>query len=116
MASNLTLYDNAGNPVVVSGEDMKGFISSQNRTWSNLVGLRSLNTIYTNNTDSIIQVQVSSVKTEATQCSLDLYVNNVIICRSYGRYGEYGVSADIPIGATYKVTSNYAIQIWTELR
>ena len=121
MASSITLYDEDGSPVVVSGEDMKGLGGmGVGQTWQDMTASRAYNTVYTNNTSRPIMISMNSTLTITDQALL--VIGGVTV--SYSRNGDitgtiYGnILGIVPVGATYEVqkVNTPTIFQWAELR
>jgi len=91
------------------------------QTWQNVIGSRSLDVTYTNNTGRPIQVSIS-LNNVSTSTFFYFYVDAVIVS-GQGRNGSNNsasIFAIIPNGSTYKVDtvvggSGFTISGWTEL-
>ncbi len=122
MASNLTLYDSAGNPVVVSGEDMKGLGGiGVDQTWQDMSGSRTFDVVYTNNTGRPIMIAIEQYLEGSWN---DTMIDGVKVTQSYSSTGveaRYHQSFIIPNGSTYELHKKTAGAInsigkWMELR
>lgn len=87
------------------------------QTWQNVTESRALGTTYYNLTGKPILVSVATIAAGGA-ANTNMTVNGVSIIGVYGSSGYAGgyVCGIVPVGASYSVTSGYAIRSWTELR
>lgn len=86
------------------------------QTWQNLTASRALNTTYTNSTGRPILVGVYTYTGGPNY--VELVINGNVVSVSSGGTVTYegGVYGVVPVGATYRATSNSGLQTWCELR
>lgn len=88
--------------------------------WQQLTGSRLINTDYTNNTPSPIQVVVGG-QTSGTNGGASLTINATVVglCTwanfTVGNY-PWSLSAIVPVGGVYRVAGQGTISNWAELR
>ena len=116
MSSSITLYDDAGNPVVVSGEQMKSmFVTKQ---WVDETLNRAEGTDYVNTELYPITVSVSYNCVGATNATLLVDGKEVANAGSGG--GDTAVVdtmvAIIPAGSTYSVDNYSTLYNWFEYK
>ena len=116
MSSNITLYDDADNPVVVSGEDMKGLGGiGVDQTWQDMKASRAINTDYINDTTRPIMVNITG---GSANVDFYVFVDSVRIAWSIRESGSSNtMSFIVPVGSVYKLeVSSATIGVWSELR
>lgn len=126
MASSIDLYDDLGNPVSLTGEDVKQLLANNvglgvNQVWSDFQASRIFGTTYTNNTGRAISISVQFVTINAYD-QLELLIDGV----GRGKAGTSVTSAGlvftltgiIPPGSTYSITQTGVVTLhsWNELR
>jgi len=119
MASSITLYDDLGNPVVVSGEDMKGLGGiGVGQTWQDMTASRAGSTEYTNSTEKPIMINVYTDNSTALEWLL-LIVDSLTIATNSKAATTSAtgicVTGIIPAGSTYQVNASETLK-WFELR
>ena len=92
------------------------------QTWQNVIGSRSLGTIYYNTTNRPILVEVGALNSSVQNAAIALTINGVFLGYNGGNNGNvgatYGGSAGIvPINASYSASvTGGSLAYWTELR
>jgi hypothetical protein len=93
--------------------------SFYDQTWNDLIGSRSINTVYTNTTGRFITVRVMGQTTSSGQ-KLYGYINSVLYDYQAANAGDAAsLTLILPAGATYRFTqtgSVFSIIFWSELR
>lgn len=84
------------------------------QTWTDVTASRDSSTVYTNSTSKPIMVNVWGINATA----IDLTVGGVVACRSAinSSVPSTQLTAIVPAGSTYRITSGASITLWTELR
>ncbi len=117
MASSLTLYDDAGNPVVVSGEDLKGLGGvGVGQTWVDVKLLRETNTDYTNSTTRPIMVNIAGGSADS---EYKIFINDIEVAWSARQSGDSNtMSVIVPVGSIYRLEAvvGTTVGVWSELR
>lgn len=91
------------------------------QTWKNVLANRASGTPYINSTGQIIKVSVSSGTNAGTGSTITVVINTnsgsvTIISFSVPvANGQAAAYFEVPVGATYTVTTSYAPTLWAEL-
>jgi len=115
MSSSVTLYDDAGNPVVMSGEEIKQLLLGGigvGQTWQDVSAERVANTDYVNDTGKPIQVSLQT-NGNSTTGGHTFYVDG--LSQYHVGYSAFSLvfSIVIPAGSTYSCNAGGT---WLELR
>ena len=90
------------------------------QSWINVKASRTWNTVYTNTTGRAIAVQVCAQDTASGNLSIELYVNGLLLSKSYASASFLlPAFAIVPANGTYEVRrqdNNDTIVSWVELR
>ena len=116
MSSKITLYDASGNPVELSGDELKELLNIQdpigvNQTWQDVTNQRALDTEYTNDTGRSIMVSCNFRFDDSDQYWIvtTIQCDGLSVAYAYyqkqsGDWEAYPLAALIPHGSVYKIT------------
>ena len=127
MVASIKVSDRIFNgPSITVGFSMDDFLLMEedmfkNSKWENLTAQRRVNTLYVNDTDRSIMVNVSFPDTDSQTPTAKVFVDDVNIfdCTydSGNNYGAISAAFIVPPGQSYRITNNISQAIvWAELR
>ena len=114
MSGNLAVSTINGVDISASPVATESKVIGVNQTWQDVTGSRVAGTTYTNSTGKPIFV---SIEADGAANVVYLQVDNIKVSQSYtSTYAWASVSAIVPNGSTYTLTSPVVVKVWSELR